>query len=194
MIFASGNQGKLKEVKAILEAEGIEIKCLKDFKPVDEPVEDGLTFLDNAKIKAIYYYQIFKTPVLCDDSGLMVDALNGEPGVYSARYANVVAHQDTENIKKLLHNLHNISNRTASFVCTMVYFDGTNLYYTEGKLEGQIVDVPRGSNGFGYDPVFMPNGYDQTIAELDSDLKNKISHRHHALIKMERILKEKAII
>lgn len=189
IIFASSNPGKLKEVKAMLEEENIKIMYLKDFPKVDEPIEDGNSFLENATIKAKYYYNHFKLPVLCDDSGLVVNALNGEPGIYSARYASKSVNQDFENMKKLLGKLKNIKNRDAYFNCTIVYYDGNNFKNTNGKLEGVIIDTPKGDNGFGYDPIFVPNGYDKTLAEMTSDEKNKISHRHNALMKMSNFIK-----
>lgn len=189
IIFASSNPGKLKEVKAMLEEENIKIMYLKDFPKVDEPIEDGNSFLENATIKAKYYYNHFKLPVLCDDSGLVVNALNGEPGIYSARYASKSVNQDLENMKKLLGKLKNIKNRDAYFNCTIVYYDGNNFKNANGKLEGVIIDTPKGNNGFGYDPIFVPNGYDKTLAEMTSDEKNKISHRHNALMKMSNFIK-----
>ncbi len=194
IIFASSNVGKLREVKAMLEAEKIEIKYLKDFSQVSEPIEDGKTFLENAIIKAKYYYEQFKLPVLCDDSGLVVEALNGEPGVYSARYASATTNQDAENINKLLAKMEGITNRSAYFNCTMVYYDGKNLFQTTGKIVGMIIAEQKGSNGFGYDPVFVPMGYDVTLAELSEMEKNKISHRHEALFKMRELLEKQHII
>lgn len=189
IIFASSNPGKLKEVKAILEEEQIVIKYLKDFPQIDEPVEDGNTFLENAKIKAVYYYNHFKCPVLCDDSGLVVEALNGEPGIFSARYAGVKVNQDQENVNKLLNKIKNYKNRNAYFNCTMVYYNGKKFIFTNGRLEGSIIDTPSGVNGFGYDPIFVPKGYHQTLAEMTSLEKNQISHRHNALIKISKLLK-----
>lgn len=189
IIFASGNKGKLKEVKAILEQQNIKIKYLKDFDSIEEPVEDGSSFLENAIIKAKYYFNHFNCPVLCDDSGLVVEALNGEPGIYSARYAGTKINQDQENIKKLLKNLENINERNAYFSCTMVYYDGKEIKFSNGKLEGKIIDLPKGVNGFGYDPIFIPTGYNKTLAELSSVEKNAISHRHNALLKMAELIK-----
>lgn len=189
IIFATGNYGKLNEVKTMLNSEDIEVKCLKDFPPIIEPEEIGKTFFENASIKAKYYYDYLKCPVLCDDSGLVVDALNGEPGVYSARYAGIDENRDFENIKKLLSNLKGVNNRNAHFNCTMVYYNGSEYFATEGILEGRIIDTPKGNNGFGYDPIFVPNGSIQTLAELNQNQKNEISHRHNALIKMVDILK-----
>lgn len=190
IVFATSNYGKLAEVKAMIDSNNIELRCLKDFPAIAEPVEDGTTFLENATIKAKYYYEHLNYPVLCDDSGLSVNALNGEPGVYSARYAGVKINQDVENMKKLLNKLNNVSDRLAHFNCTMVYYNGVDLYSTEGILNGQIIDSPRGTNGFGYDPIFMPLGYSKTLAELNQEEKNHISHRHLALIKMVEILKK----
>ena len=186
ILFATSNKGKVKEVKQILEKENIIVKSLLDFEPIEEPIEDGLTFYDNAVIKAKYYYNIFKIPVLTDDSGLEVFSLNNEPGVFSARYSGCLdpSLKDQKNIDKLLDNLKGIEDRGAQFRCSMVFYDGNSILSTDGIVLGKIIDEQCGNNGFGYDPIFLPDGYKETLSSISLEEKNKISHRYKALIKM----------
>ena len=186
LLFASGNQGKIREVKSMLEPIGYHVLSLKDFEEVEEPVEDGVTFYDNALIKAKYYYDLFHIPTLSDDSGICVPCLNNEPGVYSARYAG--SHdrsvQDKMNNELLLKNLKDYDLPAAYYYAALVYYDDTKILNTEGIVDGFIIKESRGSNGFGYDPYFVPAGYNETFAELSLEEKNKISHRRKALEKM----------
>ena len=176
IVFATANPHKLEEVKSIC--------CDDNFNfilPAEgfNPVENGLTFEENSLIKANEAYRVSKTYCLADDSGLCVEALNGAPGLYSARYAGT---QD-EKIEKLLNELSGVTNRKAYFVCCMTLLDekGDILFQTKGKCHGSIVTERKGINGFGYDPIFLVDGYSKTMAELSSDEKNKISHRAVAL-------------
>lgn len=180
IIFATKNYGKLKEVSHILGDEYFELLSLNDFNNVGEIVEDGSTFEENAVIKARIVFEKCGYPVVADDSGLVVEQLNGEPGIYSARYAGENA-TDEENNKNLISRLLSLPQpHKAKFVCSAVYFDGKNMLKAEGEIVGQIIHEQRGKNGFGYDPLFMPDGYNQTTAELSLDEKNKISHRSKA--------------
>lgn len=180
IVFATKNKGKVLEVKKVFEEIDLEILSLLDFEGDIDIVEDGLTFEENAKIKAKAVYDIFKAPSLADDSGLVVDQLNGAPGVFSARYAGENA-TDKMNNDKLIQMLKHLPEpHTARFVCSAVYYDGTDYLSTSGAMEGRIILTPRGPNGFGYDPLFIAEGYEKTNAELNLDEKNKISHRAKA--------------
>ncbi len=176
IVLATANQHKLEEVKSICGDCGI-----KFILPNDgfNPIENGSTFSENSLIKAKEAYRVTKEYCLADDSGLCVKALDGAPGLYSARYAGT---QD-EKIKKLLYELSNKSDRSAKFVCCMTLLNpkGEMIFQTTGECNGSIVKKRRGINGFGYDPIFLVDGYTKTMAELTSDEKNNISHRAIAL-------------
>ncbi|MET3682573.1 XTP/dITP diphosphohydrolase [Alkalibacillus flavidus] len=184
---ATTNPGKINEFNEMLSPLNLNVKSLKDEVPqMDDVEETGETFRDNAILKAETYAERYQLPILADDSGLEVDALNGEPGVYSARYAGE-AKNDEANIDKVLHQLENVSesNRDAAFVCVIAFAEPNSTTLTsEGKCAGSITDKRYGEHGFGYDPIFKPDGYDQTLAELGPEIKNTISHRRHALNNM----------
>lgn len=176
IVFATANKHKLDEVKSICGDCGIEfILPNSGFNPV----ENGSTFEENSFIKAKEAYRVSNTYCLADDSGLCVEALDGAPGLYSARYAGT---QD-EKIEKLLSELDGVDNRRAKFVCCMTLLDnnGKMIFQITGECKGSIVNSRKGVNGFGYDPIFLVDGYTQTMAELPSADKNKISHRAVAL-------------
>ena len=186
IIFATKNKGKIVEVKKIFEDVDIDILSLLDFEEDIEIVEDGLTFEENAKIKAKAIYEKFNVPSLADDSGLVVDQLNGAPGVFSARFAGEGA-SDKMNNDKLIHQLKALPEpHTARFVCSAVFYNGSDFISTSGAMEGRIIHMPRGLNGFGYDPLFMAEGYDRTNGELSLDEKNEISHRAKAFKKLKK--------
>jgi XTP/dITP diphosphohydrolase len=193
IVFASGNEGKVKEIREMLADMSIELVSLKDYRGVPDIVEDGNTFLENALKKAKIVSEFTGETVLADDSGLRVDVLGGEPGIYSARYAGANA-TDDDNIDLLLLRLKNIpqEKRNASFCCALVLYgkDGTYDCF-EATWQGMIIDDRRGSNGFGYDPVFYVPGLSKTAAELPPDIKNRISHRGQAFAKLKNALKEK---
>lgn len=184
ILIATSNQNKLKEIKEIFNE--FEILCLsKDYVPPDE---SGHTFCENALIKAKNIEHLNEI-VLADDSGLEVQALGGLPGVYSARYSGG---NDFDNNRKLLEEMRNIANRSARFICCMVAIINGKIISAEGVLEGTITFESKGNNGFGYDPIFIPKGYNNTLAELGSDIKNKISHRKRALdIIKQKIMENK---
>ena len=157
IIFATQNKGKLKEVAHILGDKYFELLSLHDFNNVGEIVEDGKTFEENAAKKAKYVFEKYNIPVIADDSGLVVEQLNGEPGIYSARYAGENA-SDEENNRKLISKLLKLHQpHKAKFVCSAVFYDGVKLLKTSGEVTGQIIHEPRGKNGFGYDPMFIPS-------------------------------------
>jgi XTP/dITP diphosphohydrolase len=180
LIFASNNQHKLDEVSAILEPTGVEIKGLSAIGFTREIEETGTTFHENAAIKAKAIYDETGMDCFADDSGLEVEALNGEPGVYSARYAGQHGNHQANNLK-LLEALKSQTNRNACFKTVIALMIQGELHYFEGRVDGQITEEIIGKKGFGYDPVFVPNGYNKTFAEMPAEIKNSISHRKRAL-------------
>ena len=183
IVFATGNKGKLKEAREIFT--GHEIISIKEFDPGFAPDETGETFFQNAVIKAEAAMKIVKNiAVLSDDSGLIVETLDGAPGVYSSRFGGVDGN-DALNRKTLLKKLDEITERRACFSCTAVLlFPDMSAVVTNGKCYGKIGYNELGDNGFGYDPLFIPDGYDKTMAELSSDIKNSLSHRGNAFRKL----------
>lgn len=190
IVFASNNQGKVREVRAMLEGSDIRIHSLADLELHIDVVEDGHSFIENALIKASTIAGLLKRPVLADDSGLEVDALGGAPGVYSARYGGPGL-KDEERLQLLLDEIKDVpdAKRTARFVCVMALVnpDGTNLT-ARGTVEGSIIREAQGNGGFGYDPAFLPRGYQDTFGILPAETKNRISHRSMALLKMKKLL------
>ncbi len=182
IVFATNNAHKLNEVRAVLK-NFAEVISLAELNCFDDIPETGSTLKENAIIKAKYIQTKYGFDCFADDTGLEVDALNGEPGVYSARYAGKEQNAN-ENMKKLLLNLSGKENRQARFRTVIAYVEGEEIHFFEGVIEGQIIDNPRGVAGFGYDPVFVPNSYDVTFAEMGSDEKNRISHRAIAVRKL----------
>lgn len=192
IIFATGNEGKMKEVRMILKDSNFEILSLKEAGIKADIIENGITFEENAIIKAKEIAKMTDAIVLADDSGLEIDFLNKEPGIYSARYLGEDTSYHIKN-KTLLQRLENVpmEKRTARFVCAIaaVFPDGT-LRTTEGTMEGRIGYEEKGENGFGYDPIFFLSEYQCTTAQLSPEQKNEASHRGKALRKMKRILEE----
>jgi len=190
LVFASSNPHKIREVRAILLEYGVSVTGLDALGHTGpEPVEDGRTFADNARLKAVHYAGVTGRWCLADDSGLAVDALDGQPGVRSARYAGVDGtrdQRDEANNARLLRELQGKADRTARFVCSMCLADpgGTVVAETTGAVEGVIGHAPRGDNGFGYDPLFELPQLGCTSAELPPEKKNALSHRGDALRKM----------
>ncbi len=186
--FASHNQNKVREIAA-LSPKGIEIVGLVDLDIHEDIEETGSTLEENSKIKARYVYDKHKIPVFADDSGLEVNALNGDPGVITARYAGP-ERDNLKNIELLLKNLEGFKDKTAQFrtVITLIK-DGKEMQF-EGIAVGEIQDELKGTNGFGYDPIFVPKGFDRTFAEMDPEEKNKLSHRAKAFQKLLSYLGE----
>ncbi|MBB5347504.1 XTP/dITP diphosphatase [Desulfoprunum benzoelyticum] len=181
IVLATNNKKKVEEFQEILKGYNIELKCVSDFGRLPEPVEDGDTFDENAYKKALHYAKVLGLPAIADDSGLVVEALNGEPGVYSARYAGENA-TDEENCYKLLEKMEGITNRKAAFQCVLSIAvpSGPALTY-EGSCQGVITETMQGSGGFGYDPLFFYPEFGKTFAEMTAEEKNTISHRSKAL-------------
>lgn len=186
VILASNNAHKLVEFRALFRTLQVELLSMKDAGIDVDPEETGETFAENAFIKAEAVMKASGLPAIADDSGLCVDALGGAPGVHSARYTGSHADSDADRYTKLLRDLEGVTDRSARFVSALCcVFPNGDCLRTEGTLEGTILYTPRGSNGFGYDPVFQPLGYDRSNAELSLEEKNAISHRGKALKKMK---------
>ncbi|MCS2523525.1 non-canonical purine NTP diphosphatase [Bacteroides ovatus] len=183
LVFATNNAHKLEEVDAIL-GDQVELLSLNDIGCQADIPETAETLEGNALLKSSYIYKNYHLDCFADDTGLEVEALNGAPGVYSARYAGGEGHDAQANMLKLLHELDGKENRKAQFrTAISLILDGKE-YLFEGVIKGEIIKEKRGDSGFGYDPVFMPEGYDRTFAELGNDIKNQISHRALAVQKL----------
>ena len=186
LIFATHNQNKVEEVKAIFK--GYNIKSLYDVGYRTEIAETAKTFEGNALLKAKHIFKVFKKPVFADDSGLEVDALDGAPGVYSARYAGEEKNHQKNNAK-LLNALLDNNNRKAQFKTVISYVDGDTEIYFEGIVRGKIATEINGRGGFGYDPLFIPEGYSETFGTLPREIKLKLSHRTRAIYALRNHLK-----
>ncbi|MCS2760793.1 non-canonical purine NTP diphosphatase [Bacteroides ovatus] len=183
LVFATNNAHKLEEVVAIL-GDQVELLSLNDIGCQADIPETAETLEGNALLKSSYIYKNYHLDCFADDTGLEVETLNGAPGVYSARYAGGEGHDAQANMLKLLHELDGKENRKAQFrTAISLILDGKE-YLFEGVIKGEIIKEKRGDSGFGYDPVFMPEGYDRTFAELGNDIKNQISHRALAVQKL----------
>ena len=183
LIIATNNEGKVREFQNIFSEKGYTVKSLKDFPEIEDVEETGTTFEENALLKAQTVAKALQVVVIADDSGLEVDALNGEPGVYSARYAGTDKN-DEANIDKVLEKLQDVpeENRTARFVCVLaVAMPDEESFTVRGTCEGFITTERKGENGFGYDPIFYIKEIDKTMAQLSKEEKNKISHRARAI-------------
>ena len=181
IVLATNNQNKVEEFNSILKDFSVEIRSLADFGPLPEAIEDGDSFDENAYKKALHVARVLGLPAIADDSGLVVDALGGAPGVHSARYAGEKS-TDAQNIEKLLHEMHDCIDRKAHFQCVLSIAvpAGPALTY-EGRCDGVILRESRGDKGFGYDPVFYVEELGKTFAELSMEEKNALSHRGKAL-------------
>lgn len=180
LVFATNNAHKLEEIRAIL-GDKVEVLSLKDIQcDVDIP-ETADTLEGNAVLKAEYIYRHYGLDCFADDTGLEVEALNGAPGVYSARYAGGEGHDSEANMRELLAEMEGKTNRKAQFRTAICLIEGGAEHLFEGMVKGEIIEEKRGASGFGYDPVFMPEGYTETFAEMGSEEKNRISHRARAV-------------
>lgn len=192
LVFATHNPNKLKEVRLLLPGK-FELLSLDDIGCLSDIPETAPTLEGNARLKAEYVMEHFGYPCFADDTGLLVEALKGAPGVLSARYAGEQKNSE-DNIDKLLSELKGIDNRKARFVTIIALITNDKLYLFEGEVKGYIEHERKGSGGFGYDPVFRPEGYSETFAEMSTLLKNQISHRGHALEKLKAHLQDAAKI
>jgi non-canonical purine NTP pyrophosphatase (RdgB/HAM1 family) len=194
ILIATGNPGKIREFQDMLASDRLRWQSLRDYGPAQTVEETGQTFRANACLKAVGYARQFNTWALADDSGLEVDALEGKPGVYSARWAelNGTGQGDADNNATLLKQLETIEDprRTARFVCVLALADATGrvVLTTRDAVEGRILRQPRGSNGFGYDPLFMIDALGRTTAELAPEEKHQISHRGKALRRLAELM------
>jgi XTP/dITP diphosphohydrolase len=193
LLLATNNTGKIKELAELLADLPIRLRNLNEFEMVVEPEETGATFAENAVLKAKYYALQTGLWALADDSGLEVEALGGAPGIFSARYAGEST-TFAEKIRQLLQDMSrtNSGNRKARFVCAIALVDeaGSVKFLSEGICSGKIAAKPHGSGGFGYDPIFIPDGYLETFGELSGEIKQKISHRSRAIKKIIRFLRD----
>ncbi|MDA8096570.1 MAG: XTP/dITP diphosphatase [Desulforudis sp.] len=192
LLLATRNKGKLREIQALLSDIGVEVVSLDDYPAIPEIPEEGRTFAENAIFKASEVARLTGEITLADDSGLDVDALGGEPGVHSARFAGEPKNDEANNTK-LIALLEDVppAHRTARFRCVIALVTPDREVHTaEGACEGVIMLKPRGDNGFGYDPLFYVPEYDQTFAELPMDIKNRISHRGQALAKVKDLVRQ----
>nr|WP_205628009.1 RdgB/HAM1 family non-canonical purine NTP pyrophosphatase [Salinivirga cyanobacteriivorans] len=188
VIFATHNKHKSKEIKK-LASDVVLIRNLNDIGYETEIPETGTTLKANALEKCQFVKRSLSSPVFADDTGFEVDALNGAPGVYSARYAGEPK-SDKANLQKLLREIQGKADRRARFKTVICFLKDDEPLFFEGVVEGKVIDTPKGAEGFGYDPVFIPDGYKQTFAEMDLELKNKISHRGKAFEKFVKYLYE----
>lgn len=189
LVFATNNEHKLEEIRAIF-GEYYRILSLKDIGDDTDIAETGTTLEENAMLKAEYIWKTYHCDCFADDTGLEVEALNNAPGVYSARYAGEQK-DSVDNMNKLLRELEGKTNRKARFRTVIALIQDGKPYQFEGIVTGTITDLPKGNSGFGYDPIFRPDGYEQSFAELGLDEKNKISHRARAVQQLALFLRMK---
>ena len=187
IVFATNNKHKLEEIKDIL-GKNFEIVSLADIGCHEDIPETGLTLEENARQKSTYIVEHYNHDCFADDTGLEVDALNGEPGVHSARYAEGTDHDSEANMRKLLSKMSNVKDRTARFRTVISLIINGVEHQFEGRVEGRIATEKHGKEGFGYDPIFIPEGYNKSFAELGEEVKNQISHRARAVKKLAEYL------
>ena len=182
IIIATKNKGKIKEFKNILSDNKFEISSLIDINNLPDINEDGNSFKDNAVKKSRHIFEMTGKPCIADDSGLEIDYLNGAPGVKSSRFCGISTPQKLKN-EKIISMMKGAkeNERSAQFKCVIAYTDNNEKKAFDGICKGRISDKPKGENGFGYDPIFIPEGFDKTFGEIDEDVKNRISHRAKAL-------------
>lgn len=188
ILLATTNKGKLEDVKEIFKDLDVEILSFLNFKDYPNVEETGLTFLENAELKVKAAFEKYGIPSFGDDSGLEAFQLNGEPGIYSARYAGEDADDEKNNLKLIAKLSELPEPHPGRFVCAAVYYDGKDFKSAIGEIRGNIIKTPKGKNGFGYDPLFIPNGYNITTAEISHEEKNKISHRLNAFKQLKKYL------
>ncbi|MCI7643770.1 MAG: RdgB/HAM1 family non-canonical purine NTP pyrophosphatase [Lentisphaeria bacterium] len=191
IVVATANAHKVEEYKKLIGDQQVELLSLLDYPGCPEIIENGSSFEENASLKAVAASKYCGIPVFADDSGLEIEALNGAPGIFSARYAET----NEKRIERVLSEMQGIANRKARFVCVIaIAFNGEVIETFEGVVNGHISDRPRGSNGFGYDPIFVPEGYDESFAEMSEEAKNQISHRSEAYRKAVEFIEDEMSI
>ena len=187
LLIGTFNRGKIKEIQQCLGDLSIQLRSLSEFPNLSPVEEIGTTYRENALLKAMTYARQARLQTLADDSGLEVSVLAGQPGVQSARFGGPNL-SDEDRVNLLLSTLEHVEDRRARFVCVIVISGSQYTRVFEGTCEGLLANTARGNNGFGYDPIFVPNGYEQTFAELPADIKNRISHRGKALEQVRKFL------
>jgi XTP/dITP diphosphohydrolase len=192
LVFATHNRHKLSELQMLL-PESIQLVSLDDIGCVSDIPETSDTLEGNAEQKARYVSNTFQVPCFADDTGLLIDALGGEPGVRSARYAGEGKNAE-DNMSLVLQRMEGKTNRSARFITSICFMDGADKYFFEGRVEGEILVEKSGNQGFGYDPIFRPNGFVKSFAEMSMEEKNNISHRARAVAELVRFLTEKWVI
>ncbi len=191
IVVATANAHKVEEYKKLIGDQQVELLSLLDYPGCPEIIENGSSFEENASLKAVAASKYCGIPVFADDSGLEIEALNGAPGIFSARYAET----NEKRIERVLSEMQGIANRKARIVCVIaIAFNGEVIETFEGVVNGHISDRPRGSNGFGYDPIFVPEGYDESFAEMSEEAKNQISHRSEAYRKAVEFIEDEMSI
>ena len=190
LVFATNNAHKLEEIRAIL-GDNMKVLSLNDIDCHEDIPETAQTLEGNAALKAEYIFNHYGKDCFADDTGLEVEALNGEPGIYSARYAGGEGHDSEANMTKLLANMEDKENRKARFRTAICLIENGEKHFFDGIVNGEIIRARRGGAGFGYDPIFVPEGYTETFAEMGNDEKNKISHRARAVAKLCDYLNKK---
>lgn len=191
ILIATTNRGKLNDIREILKDLNLDIISFLDFKDYPDVEETGETFEANARLKAEAAFEKYKIPSIADDSGLSVDQLNGAPGVISARYAGENS-TDADNNEKLIRELEKHPEpHLAKYICVAVYYDGKEFMLSYGECKGKIIKNGRGSNGFGYDPYFITDGFELTMGEMSLEEKNQVSHRKRAFEKLKNILEKR---
>ena len=188
IVFATQNAHKLEEVRMILENEA-EVVGLTEIGCLEEIPEDAVTLEENARSKAMFVYEKYGFDCFADDTGLEVEALNGAPGVFSARYAGEPSNSE-RNVEKLLREMNGITNRNAQFRTVIAFVENGETQFFEGIIKGKIGHERKGEKGFGYDPVFIPKGYEVSFAQMEAKLKNEISHRALAIKKFSEFMKD----
>jgi len=190
ILIATTNSGKMNDIKEIFKDINIKLISYLNFNDYPDVEETGNTFESNAVLKAKAAYDYFKLPVIADDSGLAVEQLNDAPGVYSARYAGKNATDDDNNVKLITELRKYPEPHLAKYICVAVYYNGKQIESAHGECKGKIIHNGKGTNGFGYDPYFVPDGYSSTMAELSLEQKNKISHRRKAFEQLKNIVRQ----
>lgn len=191
LVFATHNKHKLRELQLLL-PDSIQLVSLNEIGCMENIPETADTLEGNAKQKARYVFQTFQVPCFADDTGLLIDSLGGEPGVRSARYAGDGRNAE-ENMALVLQRMEGKTNRSARFITSICFIDGASKYFFEGQVEGEILEEKSGNQGFGYDPIFRPKGFEQSFAEMSMEEKNSTSHRARAVAELVRFLTEKWI-
>jgi XTP/dITP diphosphohydrolase len=189
LLIATTNPGKIREITSALAGLDLQLHTLSEFSAIEAPEENGMSYHENAMIKAEYYAAVTGLLTLADDSGLEVQTLGGLPGINTARFGGPGL-SDVDRYNLLLRYMHNEADRSAIFVCVIALVSEDKVEIAEGRCQGTVAQSPAGENGFGFDPIFIPDGFDETFAQLSDSIKNRISHRGRALASTRQILEK----